>query len=555
MATKKVLLIAAKEAVIEEIKAALSNEVFNLQVCQEPKNAVAITLAFNPAIIFCQSDLPGFTGGELARLFKSHQNLAAIPFLIIGPHMPSLEDLDRAGFRIAADEFVSLPLQADSLIGLIAKWTSEADRPRSVAQKISGPLTGPASAETAKIWNKGKMSPSSLARLMLHLIRHGESGFLRLKGDRRQLKVYIQSGSVVEVKSNYLRENTLGRYLLSIDKINQKDQDLSLKLANDKKISQGEALVELNILEPNEVETYTNRQKVQKIRQLFAPVWRHGAFQFSAERLKQKRYSMDPTPLLDILKGGIFEEAEIDDLIKMFRKNEKDNCPMEKSAEFEQAIKELRLNVDQLEQAEIICQKSINRLKEISPDQFESLVRLAFLLLIAKGFRFGVSAASTGIEGRSRAAEVEFDEEAPQRFPGWDLETFRTDLMEGRTFFNRGDWQGAQHFLEKALAINPESSEALAMRAWCIYELSGKQNISVTYEAKEQLKQAISLDDGNDEAYLLLGRILKAEGKDGLASSHFKRANEINPANEEARREVKLLQIKKRRARDLGFRS
>jgi PleD family two-component response regulator len=74
------LLIAAKEDLINEVQAGLTAGNYDFQVCQDPKNAVVTTLKFEPVVIFCQNDVSGFTGSELARLFKRHQSLASIPF-------------------------------------------------------------------------------------------------------------------------------------------------------------------------------------------------------------------------------------------------------------------------------------------------------------------------------------------------------------------------------------------------------------------------------------------------------------------------------------------
>lgn len=551
MATR-VLTIGPNGGLTKEVGRILADENLVVQTCHDAKMALAVTLDWEPNVVICAADMPVLSGADLARLFKSHESLKRVPFLILTDRMPPQGDLERAGFRALADDFIQFPVSRDALLEQVRKWASDDGRPLSLHQRLDGPFAQRSAARQAKPWNKGRVSPASMARLLLHLIRHGETGLLRLKGERRQLKLLIQSGAVVEIKSNYLRDTTLGRFLVQLEKITPRENDASRRLSEEKSVPQGQALVMMNVLEPNELEYYLTQQNIQKILHTFTDVWRGAAFHFTSERLGRQRFSLDPIPLLDTLRRGILEIADAEELYKTIQRFGKENCVMHLVPDHREVINELRLDAGSLGTLGALDNTSIQALKRIDTDHFESYLRLAFLLLTAKALVFGEVLPEP--EPVSVSVGEVIGEGNGDRFPTWNLDDYQTSLMEGRTFFNRGDFRGAQHFVRRALEMNPESSEAMGLVAWCMYELSGRQNITVTYEAKELLKKAISLDDDNDEAYLLLGRIFKAEGKDNLSHTHFKRANEINPANEEARREGKLLQVKRRRARDLGFR-
>jgi DNA-binding response OmpR family regulator/tetratricopeptide (TPR) repeat protein len=552
---KKVLLLLAKSQQQDRLGPILAENEITTESCLDARQAINVTLRFQPDVIVCSEDMPIISGLELARLFKNHDRLSGTPFLLLSTRKQSLSDLKRAGLRIDADDLIQLPVDQTEFLTTINEWLNPEHRPTNLAARLVGPLQD--SSRTVKPWFRGRVSLVSFSRLLLHLIRHGESGVLRIKGDRRHLKVLVQSGAVVEVESNYIREDTLGRHLVQISKISQRENETSLKKAMETGVPQGQVLVQMNVLEPNEIDYYLAQQKIHKVRHVFTALWDKAAFQFTAERLAQKRFSIDPEPLAEILKTGILADAEPTELYNVFARNRKENAVMEMDEQFDHVTAELRLDNELRQHAITLVNKSITQLRLIAPDRCETYLRLAFLLTATKALRFSRASESGADKARPLDAGVgafiEADEGGDEHGPQWDTEGYRNDLAEGRTFFNRGDFRGALHFLDKALEANPESSEALAMRAWCLYELSGRQNITVTYEAKEALKRAISLDDTNDEAYLLLGRIFKAEGKDSLAGTYFRRANECNPANEEARREVKLLQIKKRRSRDLGI--
>ncbi|MDP8223774.1 MAG: response regulator [Candidatus Lernaella stagnicola] len=554
-----ILVLSAENSAGRKIGKLLASDGYAVKYCHDARQALGIALHLQPDLVVCERDLPVINGRELARLFKSHEVLCNIPFLMVTRKMPPVEEMERAGMRIMADDFIELPAERAGLLKKIERWLTERNKPQTINQKMAGPLVNASQAKSGRPWNKGKVSPSSLSRLFLHLIHFGESGTLRFKGDRRQLKILIQSGSVVELKSNYIRDNTLGRFLIQVDKITPRENDASIRLSEEKGIPQGQALVMMNILNQNELDYYLAQQKILKVLQVFTAMWRGAAFHFAAERLSSRRYDLDPVPLVDILKRGILEFAEAETLQRAFARNRKESCVMELGQGHTEIMKELRLDPDLYHIADTLNNMSLHRLKETSSDRFETYMRVAFLPIMAKGLVFGdmfdpEEEAADDLLVREFELIGEPDDNVDPQLLDWNLEEYSTNLTEGRTFFNRGDFRGAHHFLEKALDLNPVSSEAVALMAWCIYELSGKQDITIIYEAKEMLKKAISLDDTNDEAYLLLGRIFKAEGKDSLAGTYFRRANEINPANEDARREVKLLQIKKRRSRDLGFR-
>jgi cytochrome c-type biogenesis protein CcmH/NrfG len=89
-----------------------------------------------------------------------------------------------------------------------------------------------------------------------------------------------------------------------------------------------------------------------------------------------------------------------------------------------------------------------------------------------------------------------------------------------------------------ACDINPHSSHALALLAWTEFMLGGRVNPGLCQDLKEMLKNAIALDDCNALAYLYLGKILREEGKHGLAMGVLTRAAQLNPMHREIRMEM-----------------
>lgn len=126
--------------------------------------------------------------------------------------------------------------------------------------------------------------------------------------------------------------------------------------------------------------------------------------------------------------------------------------------------------------------------------------------------------------------------------------------------FNRGYKHFKQRQFDKALplfneALQLEKDNGLYMTlyAYTLFQTDPTQK----NEASELLTKAIETGHRQalPDAHLFLGQILKLSGEQKLAYDHFKRAFELNPASQEAEREVRLYerrQAKPQKTRSSG---
>jgi CheY-like chemotaxis protein len=537
--SKGILLITEDPALAESISALLAGPGYRTDVCPRAKDAVAEVSAHRPDLIICDDKIPTITGRELARLFKSHEELSLIPFLLLTAHLPSVTELEKAGLRVLADDIVHLPLDEPKFLETVAYWLALEEPPRTLAERMTGPLSGVDRPQDALPWNRGRSSCATIGRLLYRLYKDRSSGVLRLKGERRMLHALIHEGNLVDVKSNYIRDDTLGRFLLDLKRITPKANELSLKTALQENISQGQVLVRMELLDDAELDFYTAQQKIAKMTNLFEMGWNESVFEFHRETIAPNSFTMKPAPLARILTEGLFQIAEIEELQRIISEHRKESLPIRLDERFAEVAADLDLDEDTRDLAGGLAGVTVNQVMTREPEEEAARhLRLAFLLIITEATYFD--------ESKARRAAGEADE--ARSAGSWNVEAYQQALTKARTFFNRDDFKNARPHLFEALKHNPESSPAMAMLAWTNHQL-GKDNLAATYEAKEMLKKALSLDDTNDLALLYLGRIFKLEGKDSLAKSYFRRAGEVNPANDEARHEVKLLQIKQRKSR------
>ncbi len=541
--SKSILLIVEDPALVTTTKELLTKQGYQVDVCERSKDAVAAVSDRPPDLIVCDDKIPTITGRELARLFKSHERLALIPFILLAAHLPSLAELEQAGLRVLADDIIRFPFDPARFLQVVEHWLAVDQPPRTLAERLAGPLSGVERPQQALPWNRGRSSCATIGRLLFRLHRDRASGVLRLKGERRMMHALIHEGNLVEVKSNYIRDDTLGRFLLDQKRITPKANELSLRAAVQENIPQGQVLVRMELLDANELEYYVAQQKIAKMTNLFETGWNESVFEFHGEPIPASAFAMKPAPLAPILVEGLFQVAELEELERIVLAHGMETYPIRLTEQFDKIATELGLNDELRQVAATLTGASVSHLIAQESEEAARQLRLAFLLVVTEGAWFD--------DGRPRLEEIDTRDQTaapPPDMPAWNVDAYASALAEARVFFNRDDFKQAKPLLVEALRHNPESSIALAMLAWSIHQL-GRDNLAATYEAKEMLKQALSIDDTNDLALLFLGRIFKLEGKDGLARNYFRRAGEINPANEEARHEVKLLQIKQRKTR------
>jgi len=554
---KRILIVSSDEKRTEKLAAFLSEVGYSSLHCKYEKKAVEVTLQAKPDLILCDSYLPIISGPELAKLFKSIEALAPIPFILITSNIPSLRELERTGFEIVADDYIQLPFGLPDLYGLITKWLESDERPTSIADRLRGALSEQPAAPKIKPWNKGKVTCLSMGKLFSHLMQQPEMGTLQVRDERKKIKAYIDSDRLVEVKSNYIREDALGTFLLHRGLISPKENELSVKMAQEKGLRQGQILVQMNLLTPQDLKDYITQQKIDKFIKLFTESWNGAAFEFITEKIEQNKFSMLAVSLSHLLNQAILKTCSSIELLDLIKRNGKEHAFIQFNQSLLPLSQKLELDSDQIELLKQTEGWTIRQLQIKFPDLFEKHLRLVFLLLLTKGLDLVEKTKTPAPRPTPRQvpkSNIRIEPTKHDRPSAQVPESFHQHLAECRSCINQKDFIRAKSVLTTALKENPYNSPALSMMAWAAYNLRGKNDLAAAVECKEMLKKAISIDGNNDEALVYLGKIYKDEGKESLAHLHFRNAFHLNPANEDAERELKLIEIKKRQQSYMGYR-
>lgn len=553
---KKILLVLKNQETAGIISGFLREMGYQTSTCRESKFAVNVTLEYMPDLVICASEMDVFSGQDVARLFKCHQVLSKIPFLIMAPNISSMEELERAGMIVAADDFIRLPVTQAELYGKVTQWLEGGSEVKSGISPCEIPPKI-VKRGLSKSWEKGQVNLISLGRLMSCLIRYKESGILRIRDNLKKMKVTLSRGQIVEVKSNYLRDDSLGRFLILMKKISSQEAEKSFSFAKAKNILQGQALVKMGIMVQNEIDDFIAQHKMVKVFNLFRNRWSTGFFAFTPMTMPKEKEFSPLASTSKILKLGIMKTVPFQDIRKVIERNGQNKKPIYLVKNFDVISDLLELGIQEITAAKQMDEKCVADVSRANPEKMEYYYRLAFLLLSSQAARYHKTDKETWVhkskESQGTQPETKTATASKSSSLSFDTNAYRRAIKEGRSCFEKKEFGKARPLLEEALNLNPTSSISLALLAWTNLELGGEDNAMVISVAKEKLKCAIGIDGLNDMAYLLLGKIFKEEGKGWLAQSYFRKASEINPANEEAGRENRLLELKMRKNKEFQY--
>jgi curved DNA-binding protein CbpA len=120
----------------------------------------------------------------------------------------------------------------------------------------------------------------------------------------------------------------------------------------------------------------------------------------------------------------------------------------------------------------------------------------------------------------------------------------------GEALLRKRDFRGAEEAFAEADDAEPSAAHKAA-RAWAIYlDPSRKAEIA---RAKQMMQDAIKADPSCDRAHYQLGVISRVEGDLERAERHFREAISANPRHLEANQEIRLIEMRKAKAKKGGL--
>jgi DNA-binding response OmpR family regulator/tetratricopeptide (TPR) repeat protein len=574
---KKILLIERSDGTAKKIDDFLSEMGYKISVCSQDDLALECVRDILPNLIIINEKQTLSSGHDLVEQIKKEKRFAKIPIVMMSSKKPN-------GDRIMADSYIKLPPEPTKLYNAVSHWLESGIEVEVQSGGDNKGRNGSTSKNSASASNQSSrrtvINPVSLGKIFHYLLSKSGTGQLRFISNRKRMKISVQDGVIVDVKTNYIQTGSLGRFLIREGKITSAENDSTRRRAEDLGKKQGELLVQLSILTRAELEVAIRKQKSQKLLSLFTEHWEDGEYDFRENLIEETDDIPLSLPIAEFLVMAVFNHLSHKKAYNSLLRNKKISVEIYPSADFDDVAERLGLRKNHLKLMELIEGKTLRDLKLDEGERFKDIVLLTFLLATSQGISFGTKPVrkpkkkpevkrkikktpkaappppeTPDIKPASPPLQTSTEEHPPApEFLTGDAPTFSDEFFEtyekGRELFDEADYAQAKPILEAALELNPRSSDVLAMLAWIKYTDGG---VGVRDEARDMLKKSLLIDDLNDIAHLMIGQIYKEENRIPQAAHHYKTAFRLNPMNEDAKAEFDKLEIKLRSQKDRGL--
>ncbi len=252
--------------------------------------------------------LPGISGIEACAALRKEPATRKTPVILISAINRSAEQIVEAKEVYGASIYLLKPFSLETLH-------------QKIVHLLDGdePIEEPAHGKTTRI--EGDLLTTPFPELLRDLYTLQLTGLLHLNQAERKKAIYFKSGYPIFVRSNLVRE-CLGNILAIKDLISEQECEESLQIVRETGKMQGEVLVEMGLLKPEQLPEVLRVQATEKLLEIFT--WQRGTFHFSpAVSFKQSVTHIDLSPANIILQGIRinYNEAKVDQLLAPYLKS------------------------------------------------------------------------------------------------------------------------------------------------------------------------------------------------------------------------------------------
>ena len=140
--------------------------------------------------------------------------------------------------------------------------------------------------------------------------------------------------------------------------------------------------------------------------------------------------------------------------------------------------------------------------------------------------------------------------EAAKRQKGERALEAESEFLNGEAALKSRDYESALARFGRALQLYPDEGNHHAHYGWALY-LCHPGDPAMVGEALEHVKRGLKLASHREKPYLFLGRLYKATGRVEMAERMFTRAVQIQPECVEGLRELRLINMRRKKSKGL----
>ncbi|MCB1152171.1 MAG: hypothetical protein H6684_05730 [Deltaproteobacteria bacterium] len=387
---------------------------YEARICNDSREALNFAFTYRPHLIIANAKTDKLSGPQLFRLFKAEREFRKTPFVMLDHRTREQLDLIKKKKDMPlGDDVICRPFDQSDVYAVVAKWLETGEEPKTFYKNppanplddsriapestVAPTAAASASAKTADgdASKDGKGSGNrittiNLTKLFYMLSQQKASGQIRAVHERKKIGVLIGNGIILDVKSNYIREDSLGRYLVSLGRITEKENRRSIERAEMKKQKQGVALRDMGLIGRPELYEALAAQRLRKLCSLFDAKWIDGEFEFKGHAVDTRENHPLNLPIVEFLFGPLMGTLDHNLAYKAFAKNNHHTKQIVMDPDFDKMAPKLGLNDHHLEIIRVIKNRTLEEILEGSVLNFDlkELVRLTFLLAVVKALSF-----------------------------------------------------------------------------------------------------------------------------------------------------------------------
>lgn len=122
-----------------------------------------------------------------------------------------------------------------------------------------------------------------------------------------------------------------------------------------------------------------------------------------------------------------------------------------------------------------------------------------------------------------------------------DIINAEMEFQKGEILLRNRSYPQALVQFQKAFDLNPEEAEHYVYLGWTQFLTTKDDKRTAANQAKTMINKGLAMRGNIDMAYIFLGRLAKAMDQTDEAEKHFNQALQINPNNDQAESELRVL--------------
>lgn len=120
-------------------------------------------------------------------------------------------------------------------------------------------------------------------------------------------------------------------------------------------------------------------------------------------------------------------------------------------------------------------------------------------------------------------------------------------FQKGMVYYKSQDYIKAEECFKWAVKLNPQEAEYNGWLGWVLYKKQPDDS-QMRKKAEEAINHALQMNPKWDQGYLFLAHLARIQKDEERAEKYFQKALEVNPNNQEALREVRLINMRKQKS-------